>query len=115
MEWILALVGGLGIGSLITSIANHFMTRQAATKDRWYQEKREAYLGLLGALHQAAVGPSHENSLAYALWQTRCELFGSTDVSKYAQEMVRTNEGPRSARDEVFRKLIDAMRADLEG
>ena len=58
MEWIVALVGGLGIGSLITSVATHLMARRGVTNDRWYQEKREAYLGLLEALHVAATRPS---------------------------------------------------------
>jgi hypothetical protein len=39
------------MGSLLKSIADHFMARRANTRDRWYQEKREAYLGLLEALH----------------------------------------------------------------
>ncbi len=114
MEWILALIGGLGIGSLITSVVGHLMTRRAATSDRWYQEKREAYVGLLKALHDAAAHPSDEHSKAYALWQTRCELFGSSQVSKYAQLMVETNNGPRTERDKAFRGLIESMRADLK-
>ncbi|MGO9772179.1 MAG: hypothetical protein ACLPSW_22045 [Roseiarcus sp.] len=113
MEWTIALVGGLGIGSLITSVATHFMSRRAATSDRWYQEKREAYLGLLTALHDAAVRPSDENSKAYALWQTRCELFGSPMVAKHAQRIVDTNDR-RSDRENAFRALIDAMKADLK-
>lgn len=113
MEWGLALIGGLGIGSLITSAANHVMARRAATSDRWYQEKREAYLGLLTAIHDAAAHPSDERSKAYALWQTRCDLFGSADVSKYAQLFVDTNDGPRAEREKAFRGLVEAMRANL--
>lgn len=115
MEWILGLIGGLGIGTLVTSIATHFMGRSAAASDRWYQERREAYLGLLSALHDAAVRPSDEHAKAYALWQTRCQLFGSPDVSKYAQRLVDTNDGPREERGEAMRSLIDAMRTDLKG
>jgi len=70
-------------------------------------------LGLLNALHQAAVAASDRNSKDYALWQTRCQLFGSPDVSRHAQEIVDTNTGPRSARDAAFAALIDAMRRDL--
>lgn len=114
MEWA-ALIGGLGIGSLLTSVATHFMTRRATTNDRWYQEKREAYLGLLNALHDAAVRPSDEHSKAYALWQTRCDLFGSAAVSTGAQLIVDTNEGPADKRQAAFRGLIEAMKADLKG
>lgn len=113
MGWILPLIAGLGLGSLLKSVTDHFMARRASSHDRWYQEKREAYLGLLNALHEAAVHPSDENSKHYALWQTRCDLFGSQDVSKYAQEMVETNDTPRAARDAAFRNLIEAMKTDL--
>lgn len=115
MEWVFGLIGGLGIGSVLTAAATHFMTRRAVASDRLYQEKREAYLGLLGAIHDAAIKPSEENSKAYGLWQTRCDLFGSSAVSEWAQKIVDTNEGPRENRAEAFRRLITAMRADLSG
>ncbi len=114
MNWT-ELVGGLGIGSLITSVVSTYMTRRSATSDRWYQEKREAYIGLLDALHNAAIKPSNENSKAYALWQTRCDLFGSKAVSKYAQLIVDTNDGPRENRAKAFEDLVSTMRADLKG
>jgi len=91
------------------------MARRASTSDREYQEKREAYLGLLKSLHDAAIHPSDETSKAFALWQTRCELFGSKDVARYAQAMVDTNDSPREQRNEAFRNLIEAMKADLMG
>jgi hypothetical protein len=51
MDWILPLIGGLGLGlglgSLLKSVIDHFNARRALTQDRLYQEKREAYLGLL--------------------------------------------------------------------
>jgi hypothetical protein len=114
MDWILPLIAGLGLGSLLKSVADHFMTRRASSHDRWYQEKREAYLGLLNALHEAATTPSDKNSKTYALWQTRCELFGSMDVAKYAQLIIDTNDGPRAARSTAFRNLVNAMKSDLQ-
>ena len=113
MEWILPLLGGLGLGSLLKSVIDHFISRRAITKDRLYQEKREAYLGLLSALHKAAVQPSDANSKEYALWQTRCQLFGSKDVSTFAQGIVDTNESMGSDRLEAFNGLVEAMRNDL--
>jgi hypothetical protein len=112
-ELISDLIGGLGLGSVVTAITKHLISRRAATTDRPYAEKREAYLGLLNGLHQAAVHPSDENSKHYALWQTRCELFGSRDVAKYAQQIVDTNDAPREQRNAAFRALLDAMKADL--
>jgi hypothetical protein len=114
MEWIATLIGAFGIGSLATSIATHFMSRRASAHDRWYQEKREAYLGLLNALHEAAVHPSGEHSKACALWQTRRDLFGSPTVSKYVQMMIDTTDKPRTERNEAFQNLVAAMKSDLK-
>lgn len=112
MEWIVPLLGGFGIGSLLKSVIDHFISRRVTMKDRLYQEKREAYLGLLCALHEAAVQPSDENSKDFALWQTRCQLFGSSEVSRFAQALVDTNESS-PARKTAFEGLIDSMRNDL--
>ncbi|MBB4569046.1 hypothetical protein [Rhizobium leucaenae] len=113
MDWVLPLIGGLGIGSLLKSVIDNFNSRRAVMKDRLYQEKREAYLGLLGALHKAAVQPSDENSKDFALWQTRCQLFGSPDAARFAQAIVETNDRPRSERESAFSGLIESMRDDL--
>lgn len=114
MEWILPLLGGLGIGAVIKSVIDHFNARRAVSQDRHYQEKREAYLGLLGALHKAAVESSDQNSKEFALWQTRCQLFGSLEVANFAQAIVDTNDRPRVEREEAFKGLIEAMRKDLQ-
>jgi hypothetical protein len=113
MNWT-ELIGGLGIGSFITSITTNYLAHRSATNDRWFQEKRDSYIGLLNALHDAAVHPSEEKSQAYALWQTKCNIFGSSEVSKYAQNMVDTNDGPPGERNKAFEALINAMRSDLK-
>ncbi|WP_082044154.1 hypothetical protein [Aeromonas sp. L_1B5_3] len=111
--FISGIVGGLGIGTLINTIYSDWRARTAKRTDRQYEEKRNAYLGLLDALHKAAVEPSDAASKAYALWQTRCNLFGSEEVSLYAQRIIDTNAGPREERNEAFNCLLRAMKADL--
>lgn len=113
MDWILPLIGGLGIGAVIKSVIDHFNSRRAVAQDRRYKEKREAYLGLLGAMHKAAVQPSDEHSKEFALWQTHCQLFGSPDVSRFAQAIVDTNDRPQTEREVAFSGLLEAMRKDL--
>jgi hypothetical protein len=66
------------------------------------------------ALHDAAVHPSDESSKAFALWQARCELFGSQDVARYAQAIVDANDDPREQRNDAFESLLQAMKADLK-
>lgn len=57
-KWLLPLIGGLGIGSLLKGLVDHFLAVKTKSIDRVYQEKREAYLGLLQALREVAVKPS---------------------------------------------------------
>ena len=113
MEVVLGLLGGLGIGSVLTAFVTHWISHRASIQDRWYQERREAYLGLVQSLHNAAVAPSDVASKAYALWQTRCDLFGSPEVARCTQRIVEINDGPRSDRETAFRDLLAAMRVDL--
>lgn len=116
MDWFLPLIGGLGIGSLLKGLIDHFLAVKTRYNDRVYQEKRDAYLGLLQAIREAAVKPSKEAGTAYGLWQARCTLFGAEDVVAAAQQFVDTNEdrGMRGgARDLAYQELIKAMRKDL--
>lgn len=107
------IVGGLGIGTLLNSIITNLIARSTKRTDRLYEEKRNAYLGLLDALHNAAVQPSDAASKEFALWQTRCNLFGSEEVSQYAQMIIDTNDGPRSERDKAFYSLLKTMKSEL--
>jgi hypothetical protein len=113
MDWVLPLIAGLGIGSLLKSVVDHWIARRSQTTDRLYQEKRESYLGLLDALRHAAIAPSRETAKTFGLWQTRCTLFGSPEVSRHAQMMMDTDHTNQAERSRIFQELIDAMRADL--
>lgn len=109
---ITALIGGLGIGTLLNSLFNAYNDKQKQRMSRQYEEKKHSYFGLLDALHKAAVKPSNETSKEFALWQTRCSLFGSKDVVNFAQKIVDTNDD-RIERDKAFNGLLEAMRKDL--
>lgn len=108
-----SLVGGLGIGALLTGVVNYFLNRKLSIENRCYQEKRDAYLGLLEALHRAAVEPSDSSSKSFALWQTRVQLFGAEGVARGVQGIIDTNDGPRAEREKYFRQTIEEMRKDL--
>ena len=114
MDWTLVsgVIGGLGIGTLLNSIYAAYTSRKAEKVSRLYSEKRDTYLGLLNALHNAAVSPSDISSKNYALQQTKCSLFGSKEVIEAAQMIVDTNDNKKH-RDIAFESLLDAMRKDL--
>jgi len=109
---IVSLIGGIGIGSVITTIITTVSRKKEKINERIYNEKRSAYLGLLSSLYKAAVEPSDKSSKEYALWQTNIQLFGSKNVVNYAQEIVDTIPGSLE-RNKAFNGLINAMREDL--
>lgn len=114
MDWTLVsgVIGGLGVGTLLNSIYSAYTSKKAEKVSRLYAEKRDAYLGLLNASHNAAVSPSDISSKKYALHQTKCSLFGSKEVIEAAQMIVDTNYD-RERRDIAFESLLAAMRKDL--
>lgn len=107
------ILGGIGIGSIVQNYLNHLLNRKSDIAKRLYQEKREAYLGALDALHLAAVSPSDKNSKNFALWQTRIQLFGNENVAEAVQGIIDTNGGPIDRRTEFFQNMIVEMKRDL--
>jgi len=112
MDIFLTLITGLGLGSIITIILNYYLEKYKLRKNKYYEEKKNCYFGLLTALHKAAVEPSDKNSKEFAYYQTIASLFAPDDVVKYIQEMIDTNED-REGRDIAFKNLIFSMRKDL--
>ena len=106
-------LGGLGIGGVINAIILHFLNEKRTKDEKLYKEKRDAYIGLLDAIHTAAVTPSDAASKNYALWQTKCNIFGSQRVSDNAKLFAETIPGSPK-RHEAFDKLITAIRDDMK-
>lgn len=111
---VLAALGGLGVGSLLNNLVTHFTNQKSKQKERKYDEKKAAYIGLLTSLHDAAVSPSDINSKKYALWQTKCQIFGSEKAIRFSQEIVDTNDGSKEERNKAFQSLLTAIREDLD-
>ena len=112
MEITLSLLAGLGFGSILTTIVQFFFYNKKERKARLYNEKKEAYLGLLEVLHRAAVEPSDKHAKAYALWQMRCELVGSIEVIKAVAGVAESEPGSEK-RSKYFELLKSSMRKDL--
>lgn len=106
------LIGGLGLGTLLNSVINHFFNTTKIKKEKLYQEKRDAYLGILNSLYESAVFPSDQKSKAYALWQIKCDVFGTKEVIKWAKILPNTVPGTPE-RNEAFDGLINAIRKDI--
>ena len=112
METILGIFAGLGVGSILTTIIQFCFKTKSEKRERLYQEKKKSYIGLLNALHTAAVAPSERHAKEYALWQMRCDLVGSEEVIKAAADIAETLPGTKE-RHKFFEMLISSMRKDL--
>ncbi len=42
MDWLFPFIGGLGIGSLLKGLVDHFLLNKSKAKERAYDEMREA-------------------------------------------------------------------------
>ena len=114
MSWetISLLIGGLGLGSIIATLMQTFLSVRDGKKKRLYEEKKEAYIGLLNALRSCAAEPSDRHAKDFALWQMRCELVGTEKVTIAIQGLIATEPGSRE-RNDFFDKLKISMREDI--
>jgi hypothetical protein len=112
MEWLMPLLGGLGLGSVAGVLVNAWLQGRRSDKELRHAEKREAYLALLEALHQAAVDRSGAGAKAYGLAMARVHLVGSPQVVEAGERVRRARAGS----DDMLtaqNALFAAMRKDL--
>lgn len=101
-----------GLGTLTIAIVQFFMTIYRDRKTLRFTEKKEAYLGLLEAYHHAAVQASPKAAKEFALWQIRCELAGSTEVTESMKQIIDSNDNFEK-RTIAHEKMKQAMKRDL--
>lgn len=111
-EFILPLITAFGLGSIITTFVQAFLTKSLQKNDRSFSERKVAYIGLLEAYHKAAVEGTDEAAKGFGLWQMRCELVAPRSVRKAITEIVNTNDDVR-ARYKAHETLKQEMRKDL--
>ncbi|MFT8559532.1 MAG: hypothetical protein ABF719_06715 [Acetobacter sp.] len=112
MTQILPLLTAFGLGSIITALIQAWLTQRSKEKERAFQEKQAAYIGLLEAYHQAAVEGTDEAAKNFAYWQMRCELVAPVPVRDAIRRIVDTNDD-RTGRMKADHDMKAAMRADL--
>jgi len=108
-------IGGI-IGSLLTTFAQAWFARKSYLENRNFQEKKEAYVGFLEALHRSEVEGTIEASLRAGHWQNRCELVAPQSVRPLIQRIIETNPIAGKShpdRPVVIGQLKAAMRTDL--
>ena len=108
-------IGGI-VGSLLTTLVQAWISHRSYLSNRNFQEKKEAYIGFLEALHRSQVERTSEAALTAGHWQNRCELVGAIEVRRLIQRITETNpmgNGTHPDRPTVISDLKAAMRKDL--
>lgn len=112
MDNILALLTAFGVGSIVSAVIQFFLSNRAAEKKHIYNERKEAYIGLLESWQmQEMKGFSDDTKLEVGHWFLRCRLVASKNLDKRLQDWMHT-EGTE-ARPKATDALKEAMRLDL--
>ena len=112
VEAFIGLLTAAGLGSVFTVFVQDWLQSKKETQKKVFDERKEAYLGLLRALHDAGAFPSDRASKEFAYWQLRCELISERTVREAIQSIVDTNDDP-SRRAVAYDNLKRVLRADL--
>ncbi len=110
-------LGGLGIGSAITSaitaFVQHSLSRRAKQQDLRMTELKEAFTGFLAAYAKINENDtSRENQVNFGLWVARIQLVASSKVSA-SIEAVKQTKANSEARGAAIDAMLLAMRKDL--
>jgi hypothetical protein len=108
---IAAFLGGVGAGSVLTAVVQHYLTRRAQKDDLLQQERSEVFNGLLQALETLETKDTAENAKRFGFWAARAEIVASPAVLVAISDLRSTppNSGDRSL---AMDRMLRAMRAD---
>ncbi|MBS7789145.1 hypothetical protein KTR66_04015 [Roseococcus sp. SDR] len=112
MLQLIPLLTAFGLGSIVTTLVQAWLSQRSKKDELRFQEKKAAYVGLLEAYHRAAVEGTDEAAKHFAYWQMRCDLVASKEVRDAIRLIIDTNDD-RSGRVRAHATLQEAMRADL--
>ena len=105
-----SLIGGLGIGSVLTLFLKEYFDNRKTISKRLFEEKREAYLNYLNTVARTQTMSDVEALWARTLAMKRINLCGSDEVSSLLNVVSKLEPGAGLA---PFDELIKAMRKDL--
>lgn len=109
---ITSLVGGLGIGSVLSLFLKEYFDNRKTLMSRIFEAKYAAYTNYLEVRDRAQALPEQEATWAITAAQERVKLSGSPEVLKKLEAVSKLPpNSPRTAINE----LVLSMREDLWG
>ena len=107
-----SLVGGLGVGSVLTLFLKEYLERRKILSKRTFEEKKEAYVAYLDVVMKSQIMAEKEAVWARVAALARVRLCASAEVIQYFNAFLGCLP---SERENTFEDLIQAMRKDLWG
>ena len=112
---VISLLTAFGMGTLITAIVQWYISTRFEAKKRQYDERKEAYVGLLESwVRQENNGFTKDSERDVGHWHLRAQLVASERVYGLLCGWIGTEPGS-SERIEITQKLKMTMRDDLRG
>lgn len=111
------LLSGIGIGAILQSVVQHWLSSKKYIREREFKEKKDAYVGLLLAIHESHVKQTPEAALNVGHWISVCELFASDEVKQKCRQLLATNPVNGEVhpdRPALLEQMKMAMKLDLE-
>ena len=105
-----SLIGGLGIGSVLTLFLKEYFDNRKTLSKRAFEEKREAYVAYLDIAARSQTMPLKEALWARTAAMERIRLCGSRQVIRLLDAVASTP--PDAPRNNV-NAMVQAMREDL--
>jgi len=109
---IIEFLSVFGLGAIVAALIQAWLHHKSYISKQNFQEKKEAFVGLLEAYHRAAVENTDEAAKNFAYWQMRCELVSSENVRDVIQKIVDTNNNKKE-RFIAHEELKHVLRKDL--
>lgn len=107
---IYSLIGGLGLGSILTLLIKEYLNNKKTMSQRAFEEKKEAYIAYLNIALRSQTMPEKQ-----AIWERtaameRIKLCGNKIVIDFLDNLSKSH--PNDYRSNLD-KLIQEMRKDL--
>jgi ABC-type bacteriocin/lantibiotic exporter with double-glycine peptidase domain len=80
-EIFLTLLGGFGIGTIVTTIIQHILKRKSEKEDQHFQERKEVFVGILQSIENLQNEYSKENSSKLGYWIARANLVAGNELN----------------------------------
>ncbi|MEQ1931814.1 MAG: hypothetical protein ABL957_14955 [Parvularculaceae bacterium] len=113
-ELFLSLFTAAGLGSILTVALQSWLESRGRKRERSFNEKKEAYVGLLDALRKVNIDATLANRKECGYWLARMRLIAPLPLVSAADAFASLSDGKTDAKSE-FDALVQGMRSDLQG